>query len=270
MNLILISLIVFLGSLGWLYYEPGWEPSLFMLTSFSGLVFSESRIKSIVRGKFRDRLAKKISVSGGLVVTCDKELMKLIRPLCLGENLLFRFVNEDDIELERHAKKKVNDDNTKHHLLIRVQRRKVKLDLCEQGLRKIAELYREGHMQCGIDNLPSIVRKFVSIIYSSAVKSSPEKRSERPFDVYSNSVVKGEISFIADIPDSEVGKIIEVLGIGSVQDMCLPYMYSVLQIPESILYDYIIPAQVFAGLTKFTSIKSNNFWSLHNWAIGPH
>ena len=78
------------------------------------------------------------------------------------------------------------------------------------------------------------------------------------------------LSFIADIPDAEVDEIINKLEIKSTQDMCFPYTYSVLQVPERILYEYIIPAKVSYGLTRYKEVANDNYWAPQNWAIGPH
>jgi len=206
------------------------------------------------------------------LITNDEELMKILRPLCLGNEIGIEIRNIEDEALENHAKKKVKDENERYYLLAQVNRRKKKLDLCKKGIKKIVELYRKGFIRCRINDLPNIVRRYVSVVYPP-LPNSPrflEKHKEKAFDIYSNSVVKGEISFIADIPDTGVDEVLKKLGIESTQDMCFPYAYSVLQVPDRILNEYIIPAKIFYGLTSYKDIANDNFWAPQNWAVGPH
>jgi hypothetical protein len=253
-------------------FEPGWEPSLFALSSASAVVFSESYVKNYIKEKYQSYKSNKIIISEGEIIADDEELMKFLRPLCLGEDVSIDVRNLEDDILENHARKKVKDENERYYLLAQVDRRKKKLDLCSEGIKKIAELYRQGFIRCRIDNLPNVVRRYVSVIYPPLPNSSGflERHKETAFDVYSNSVIKGEISFIADIPSAEVDEIVTKLEIKSTQDMCAPYFYSVLQIPERILHEYIIPAQVSYGLTRYKEIADDNYWAPQNWAIGPH
>lgn len=253
-------------------FEPGWEPSLFALSSFSAVVFSESHVKNYIKEKYQSYKSKKVVISEGDLTATDEELMSIIRPLCLGDDVVIEIKNLEDDALEHHAKKKVKNENERYYLLAQVDRRKKNIALCEEGIKKIADLYRRGFIRCGIESLPNIVRRYVSIIYPQ-LSDSPKflkKHKEKAFDIYSNSVVKGEISFVADIPEAEVDEIIEKLEINSTQDMCLPYAYSVLQVPDRILYEYIVPAKVFYGLTRYKDIANDNFWASQNWAIGPH
>ncbi len=268
----IFSTLIFIGSLGWLFFEPGWEPGLFVLSSISGVIFSESHAKERIKNKYKTYKAKKISISEGIIITKDEELMKIFRPLCLGENFDIKFKNQEDDKLEAYAKNKVKDENQKYYLLAQVERRKKKLELCEEGFRKIAYLYRKGFIRCEIERLPKIARRYVSIVYPSAPnsKSHLERQKEIAFDVYSHFLAKREISFIADIPEKEVDEIIEKLEIKSTQDMCIPYKYSLLQIPDVIIYDYIFPAQILAGLTSHNEIINEDFWAPQSWAIGPH
>lgn len=255
-----------------MYFEPGWEPSLFALSSLSAVVVSESHVNSYIKRKYLSFKSKKIVVSDGNIIASDEELLKILRPLCLGDSMGVEVRNLEDDALENHARKKVKDENERYYLLAQVDRRKNKLILCREGIKKIADLYRHGLIRCSIEKLPNTVRRYVSVIYPP-LPNSPrflEKHKEKAFDIYSNSIIKGEISFIADIPDAEVDEIIKKLEINSTQDMCSPYAYSVLQVPERILNEYIIPAKVSCGLTRYKEIANDNFWAPQNWAIGPH
>ncbi|MDA1379588.1 hypothetical protein PCI56_06535 [Plesiomonas shigelloides subsp. oncorhynchi] len=122
----IFSLLIFFGSLGWLIFEPGWEPSLFALSSLSAVVVSDNHVKSYIKKKYQDYAAKKIVISEGKVVTEDNELMKIIRPLCLGNDIDITVINMQDDVLEKHARKKVDDENQKYYLLAQVDRRKKK------------------------------------------------------------------------------------------------------------------------------------------------
>jgi hypothetical protein len=269
--LFIFSLLIFVGSLGWVYSEPNWEPILFAFSSFSVVVFSESHIKSFIASKYHSYKAYKIVISDGKILSSDQSLMEIIRPLCLGENLEIKFTNLDDDSLVQHAKKKVEDENQKYYLLAQVDRRRKKLALSSEGLKKITFLYRKGLIRCEVEKLPSIIRGYISFLYPPLTTSPDVQYRKRPFDIYSSSVVKSEISFIADIPNIEVQELIEELEIKSTQEMCIPYVYSVLQIPRKTLYEYVVPAQIFYGLTRYKKEAENDkFWALHNWAIGPH
>jgi hypothetical protein len=265
--------LIFLGSIGLLFFEPGWEPSLFALSSFSATIFSENHIRDHIKQRLRHFKAQNIKVSEGFIKTSDKELMKIFRQLCLDQNLDIKVINLDDDALEKFAKKKVNDEDRKYHLLAQVKRFKKKIDLCEQGIRKIAELYEKRLIRCNIDLLPIIARRYVSIVYPPMFdidnSSFIERQKEIGFDIYSRDVIKGEISFMASIPNSSIDLILKKLKIKSTQEMSLPYMYSVLDIPESILYEYIVPNQVLSGLTRYKEIENVKFWAPQNWAIGP-
>lgn len=245
---------------------------MFALSSLSAVVVSDNHVKSYIKKKYQDYAAKKIVISEGKVVTEDNELMKIIRPLCLGNDIDITVINMQDDVLEKHARKKVDDENQKYYLLAQVDRRKKKIALCHDGIRKISELYRKGFIRCEVDRLPIIVKRYVSIIYPTMPNESSftDKQQEKAFDIYSNNVAKGEVSFIADIPEAEVDIILKKLEIKSTQEMCSPYMYSILDIPEQLLYEYVLPAQVFYGLTRHKEIASEAFWAPQNWAIGPH
>lgn len=268
----ILSLLILIGSIGWLLFEPGWEPSLFALSSFSAVVYSEGHLREHLKRKIKSYKSKKILISEGNIIADDEELMKLMRPLCLGKKVSFEVINLEDDALEKNARKMVKDENEKYYKLAQINRHKKKLNLCSEGIKKIADLYRQGFINCDIGSLPNIVRRYVSIIYRPLSSSSLllDKSKEVAFDIYSNSSVKGEISFIADIPSEEVDKMFRKLEINSAQDMRLRYFYSVLEVPERVLNEYIIPAQVSYGLTTFKEIANDSFWAHQNWAIGPH
>jgi hypothetical protein len=268
--LFIFTLLIFIGSIGWLVFEPGWEPALFALSSFSAVILTG---KSFIKEQYKKFTAYKIPVSDGAIALDDDALLKILRPLCLGEKVGVEVINLQVNALEKHARKKVKDENKQYYLLSQVDRSKKKLELADAGIKQITTLYRKGFINCAIEKLPLIVRRYVSVIYPP-IPGSPlflEKQGEKAFDIYSNCVVKHEISFIADLPEKAVHAIIEKLELKSTQEMCLPYMYSALQLPEDILYEYVVTAQVFAGLTRYKNeIENNNFWALHNWAVGPH
>lgn len=269
----IFSLFIFIGSLGWLYCEPGWEPGLFALSSFSVVIFSENHVRDFIKRKLRNFKSLNIPISNGEILVNDEKLMAVLRPLCLGVNLEINITNLEDDALEKHANKKVLDENEKYYLLAQIDRRKERIRLSSEGIMQITMLYRKGFIRCGIEMLPSIVRRYINIVYPPTPNSPSfiERHREQAFDLYSNSVTKGEISFIADIPHIETQEILKKLEVKSTQDMGIPYMYSALQVPEVILCKYIVPAQILYGLTTHISeIENDNFWALHNWAIGPH
>ena len=182
----IFSLLLFIGSLGWLIFEPGWEPSLFVLSSLSAVIVSENHVKSYLKTKYQHYFVKKIVISEGNIIAENDELMKIIRPLCLGDDIDFTVINMEDDALEKHATKKVEDENQKYYLLAQVDRRKEKLSLCCDGIKKIADLYRKGFIRCEVDRLPIIVRRYVSVIYTPMPNNSSfsETQKEKAFDIY--------------------------------------------------------------------------------------
>lgn len=267
------TILIFIGSLFWVYFEPGWEPGLFALSSFSGVVLTESHVNQFIKEKYRSFRACKLKISNSEIVSDDEALMKIIRPLCLGENLELVFRNVQDDALEKHAKKKIADENQRFYLLSQVEKRKKKLKLARVGVEKIAALYRKGFLRCEIQHLPAVIRRYISIV-DPPMPNTPlslQQQREKVFDIYSNNIVSGEISFLASIPEDAVDEIIKKIELRSTQDLCIPYMYSVLQIPTNILCEYVVPAQVLYGLTTYKDLAENdNFWGLQNWAFGPH
>lgn len=263
--------IIFLGSLGWLYSDPDWEPAIASISSLAAVVFSESHVKLYLSEKIKSLRAKTIPIENGAVVISDSELLDIVRPLCLGEDKSYKFEDRDAESLEKHARKNVNDKNQKFYVLSQVNRSKAKLELVNYGLEKIVYLYNKRLLNVAIDCVPAIIRNFVSIVYSSSTGHPNFPEKTKPFDVYSNNVTDGQIHFVADIPEAIVEKILEKLNLSSTQQLAIPYQYSLLDLPDRAVHEYIVPAQVYAALTRFEGLESDDqFWAIHNWAIGPH
>ena len=92
----IFSILLFIGSIGWILFEPGWEPSLFALSSLSAVVFSESHVKNYIKEKYQSYKAKKIVISEGSIIASDEELLKILRPLCLGDSMDIEVRNLED------------------------------------------------------------------------------------------------------------------------------------------------------------------------------
>lgn len=267
----IISLLIFLGGLCWFYFEPGWEPGLFILSSFSVVIFSESHVKKFIKEKYMRLKSHNIKISKGEVLLSDEQLMRIIRPLCLGEDVKFFISNLEGDSLEKYAKRKVKNEDEKYHLLAQVNRGKNTVILCMEGIKLIALLYKKELIRCNVGMLSSIARNYIFLVYSLSHSGYRRDCMEYTFDVYSSSIIDGQIYFSASIPDFEIKKILEKIGVTSTQEMCQPYMYCILELPEDILLKYIVPAHIFHGLIRFSDdIENDNFWAQHNWYIGPH
>ena len=267
------SLVIFVASLVWLAYEPGFEPGITAISSFAAMLFTESHIRNFCSKKYLEFRAKKLIISNGEILLNDNELMNIMRQLSLGKEVDFRVSNQEDRELETHAKKKVNDKNEQYNLLSYIDRRKKKLALSKHGIEKIAALFRKGFIQCEINDLPAIVRRFVSIVYPPTIDSVKlnSQNKEKSFDIYSSSVSERQLSFIANIPETDVQELMKSLKIESLQEMCQPHKYSALEIPSRIFYQYVLPAQILYGLRTYKNESgSDDYWAVQLWSIGPH
>lgn len=265
------SIIIFLGSLGWLYSDPDWEPAIVAISSLAAVIFNESHVKVYFSEKIRTLRAKKIPIENGAIAISDAELLDIVRPLCLGENKSYKFEDRDAERLEKHARKNVKDKNQIFYVLSQVKRSNSKLELIESGLEKIVYLYDNRFLNVAIDYVPKIIKNFVNIVYSSSTGKPNFSQKTKPFDIYSNNVTDGQIHFVADIPETIVKQILEKLNLSSTQQLAVPYQYSLLDLPDMAVYEYVVPAQVFAALTRFEGLQSNDqFWAIQNWAFGPH
>jgi len=269
--LFVFSIIIFLGSLGWLYSDPDWEPAIVAISSLASVIFNESHVKLYFSEKIRTLRAKKIPIENGTITISDAELLDIVRPLCLGENKSYKFEDRDYKRLEKYARKSIKDKNQKFYVLSQVNSSNSKLGLIDSGLEKIVYLYNKRFLNVTIDCVPKIIKNFVNIVYSSPTGHPSFSQKTKPFDVYSNNVTDGQIHFVADIPETIVKQILEKLNISSTQQLALPYHYSLLDLPDIAVYEYVVPAQVFAALTRFKGLGSDDqFWAIQNWAFGPH
>ena len=265
------SLIIFLGSLGWIYFEPGWEPTLFSISTLAALVLNESHVKRYFSEKVRGWKTKKIPIENGSIVVSDEDILDIVRPLCLGKDLLYVFEDKGAKELAEHARKYLSDKNEKFYAFAQVHRSSSEIDLVNSGFKIIVYLYKKGIINVAIDRIPEIFKNYVKLVYSSSTGHPNYSERSKPFDIYSNNVTDGQIHFVADIPEAIVEKILIKLNISSTQQLAIPYQYSLLDLPDNAVYEYVVPAQILAALTRFTSLKSeDNFWAIHNWAFGPH
>ncbi|KIN14477.1 hypothetical protein [Halomonas sp. KHS3] len=189
----------------------------------------------------------------------------------LGGNQSYKFEDRNAKSLSAHARKNVKDKNQKFYALSQVKRSNSKLELVGSGVEKIIYLYNKRLLNVAIDCVPKIIKNFVKVVYSSSTGYPSFSEKTKPFDVYSNNVTDGQIHFVADIPETIVKQILEKLNLSSTQQLAIPYQYSLLDLPDKAVYEYVVPAQLFAALTRFEGLNSEDqFWAIHNWAFGPH
>ncbi|MBB1307753.1 hypothetical protein [Pseudoalteromonas sp. SR43-5] len=269
----IFTVIIFIGSLGWVYFEPGWEPSLFSIASFAAVVSSENHVKRWIKNKINDFRAKKITIENGLISDSDEDILKIIRPLCLGENVLFTCTNVDAFKFKKDSMTQFDSDEIRFYKKSKSDSLLAKSKLVESAVVIISELYKSHLINMEISDLPKVIRNFVKITYpnSNGKPSFFINGKTTSFDIYSNSIDGKTFSFIADFPDNIVEKILTKLNLKNTSELAIPYHYSALELPEDAFNEYVLPAQIHSALKVYKEYKDNDsFWVAYNWAFGPH
>ncbi|WFS17198.1 hypothetical protein P9K38_17295 [Pseudomonas sp. 905_Psudmo1] len=268
------TLIIFIGSLGWLFSSPDWEPALFSVSSLAALLAQEPHGKSLIKRLISKIKSKKITIKGrGNITNSDEELLDIIRRKSPGQVSEAIIIDMSANELKKYAERKAKDDNEKYYLLAQAKRMNEKLPLVAAGLDTLAEKYSKGFFRVGVDSLPGIFREYVNLIYPPLPIDNrfiPYNKSTN-FDIYSNNINGKELSFIASFPEEVCRQLLDKFEAKSLQHFTIPYNHSAIELPETAIYKHVVPALILAGQTKYKELgRNDNFWALHNWAFGLH
>ncbi|MDC9515411.1 hypothetical protein PSH47_19905 [Pseudoalteromonas sp. CST5] len=270
----IFTVIIFIGSLGWVFFEPGWEPSLFSIASFSAMISFKNHVRKCIKNKINAFRSKKIFIENGLISDTDEKILEIIRPLCLGENVLFKCTNLDALRFKKDSMNQSDNDDVRFYKKSKSDNLIAKSKLVESAIVIISDLYK-SHLICiEMSDIPQVIRNFVKITYpnSNGKPSFSIDGETTSFDIYSNSISDGKIfSFVADFPDDIIKKTLAKLSLKNINELAIPYNYSVLQLPEEAFNKYVLPAQVYSVLSVYKEYKEDySFWVSCNWAFGPH
>ena len=269
----IFTIIIFIGSLGWAYFEPGWEPILFSIASLATMLSSNSSVIGYIKNKLEHFRAKKITIESGLISDSDEHILKIIKALCLGEDCLIKCIDVDALKLKKDSMKHTISDEERFYKKSKSDNFLVKSKLVESAFFILSELQKSHLVNVEISNLPKVLRNIVKITYPKT-NGRPSYFIEGKtalFDIYSEQIEGQILSFVADFPPEVVEKILTKLNIESTNELAIPYDYSVLQLPEEAFNEYVLPAQIHAVLKKYPKYRDNeNFWIPSNWAFGLH
>lgn len=270
--MIWFTLIIFIGSLGWLISSPDWEPTLFAISSCAALLAQEPHGKSLIKILARKIKSKKITLKDrGDIITSDEDLLEIIKNKSLGKSTEITFIDASADALKKYANKKAKDESEKYYLLAQVKRMNEKLQLVESGLNVLTEKYSMGFFRTSINSLPEIFREYVRLLYPPLPDDERfmAYHSSTHFDIYSNSISGKVLSFVASFPEETCDKLLEKFGCKTIQEFTIPYNHSAIELPEPVINRHVVPALILAGQTRYKDISNNdNFWALHNWSFG--
>ncbi len=266
------SWILFLGSLGWLYSQPDWEPALFSISMLGALIYSDKKAKaapfSLLKTWFLKGKQEVIVISAVNTIDLDNEsLTKLISNSILESRGSVKFKHEGVSELRNYANKKEKDINTKHSILERAQTIEKRLSIVAEGYAKLIWLIQKKYISCQANEYPKLLKKLVQLVYAGAVVAT----GHRKFDIYHN-----ELHYPIYLPDDKVNLIEEKLNstfaVGSEDTlslMTIPKNFVVMGMPEDIIFTEIVPAHIYYGLTRYVELKGDEeYWGIYSWHIG--
>ncbi len=264
-----IALIIFLGSIGWAYSEPGWEPFLFAISSMGVLLSHESHVKKFLLNLLPNNKKRTICIAEhGDVEYNNYSGLDIIKSLILNEDIELLITSKEAEHLRKHAHKEEKNTDTGFHLKERAKRLDDKLILVKEGLYRIAALHKKGLIQCQLRELPTIFEQLTRMIFPASI-STPVNNSA--FDIYVKTNDGNEISFIADFTQEETSELLEKLEVDSTQKLAIPYNFMVSDIPVHTINHRIISKQIFASLTRHKEFADDDsYWFIQNWYFGPH
>lgn len=269
----ILSLVVFILSFGWLCFQPDWAPAIVFFGSLGAVINFDSPIKVKVKEKYLDSRSKKLRIESGKIIDSDIVILDILKKLCAGEEVLFKCINLDAKEYYKKYKNNTEPEDITLYNKLKSDALKAKACQLEDATKTLAYLYKEGYLTIELSKLPEILRNYVLISHptQSGKPSYCEGVDSKAFDIYSNNISGKSMTFIADLPSVAVSELLDKYNAVSIQTFAVPFQYSLLELPENTYYNYVVPAQLHASLTKYSAFSKNGeFWAAHNWAFGPH
>ncbi|MBE4368002.1 hypothetical protein HJ032_22680 [Vibrio parahaemolyticus] len=269
----ILSLVVLILSFGWLCFQPDWEPAIVFLGSLGAVVKVDSPIKLKVKAKYLDSRSKKLRIESGKIIDSDIVILDILKKLCAGEELLFKCISLDAKGYYKKYGNGAESEDVKLYNKAKSDALEAKARQLEEATKILAYLYKERYLTVEISKLPEMLRNYVLISHptQNGKPSYCEGIDSKAFDIYSDNISGKSMTFIADLPSVAVSELLDKYNAEDIQTFAVPYQYSLLELPKSTYYNYVVPAQLHASLTKYSAFNKNGeFWAAHNWAFGPH